>query len=66
MPVEVASAPVLLTKGTDSSSVDRHVVDVLGERLPNARVQEFEGDHAHHIEQLDAFLEALEVQAAGA
>lgn len=54
-------APTLVTKGTDSTPVDRRVVDVLGERLPNARTMEFRGDHAHHIEQTDAFLEALEV-----
>ena len=59
-------APVLLTKGTDSSPLDRRVVDVLGKRLPNAHVTEFEGDHAHHIEQLDAFLDALEVHLASA
>jgi pimeloyl-ACP methyl ester carboxylesterase len=58
-------APALLTKGTDSDPVDRHLVDVLGERLPNAQVREFEGDHAHHIERLDAFLDALEVHLAG-
>jgi hypothetical protein len=33
---------------------------VLGERLPDARVEEFAGDHAHHIESIDAFLPALE------
>ena len=52
--------PVLVTKGTNSTLVDRRLVDVLGERLPDARVEEFEGDHAHHIESLDAFLRALE------
>ncbi len=53
-------APVLLTKGTDSTPLDRQVVDILGQRLPKARLHEFPGDHAHHIEQLDAFLEILE------
>lgn len=43
-----------------STPVDRRLVDVLGERLPNARVREFHGDHAHHIDQIDAFVEALE------
>ena len=60
------AAPVLVTKGRDSTTVDRSLVDVLGERLPNARVREFEGDHAHHIEQLDAFLDALEGHLARA
>jgi pimeloyl-ACP methyl ester carboxylesterase len=59
-------APTLLTKGTESTPLDRRVVDVLSERLPNARVREFQGDHAHHIEQLDAFLGALEVHLAEA
>jgi pimeloyl-ACP methyl ester carboxylesterase len=59
-------APTLLTKGTASSPVDRRLVDVLGERLANLRVREFEGDHAHHIEQLDAFLDALEIHLASA
>ena len=54
------TALALVTKGTESTPVDRRLVDVLGERLPNARVKEFEGDHAHHIEQIDAFLRALE------
>jgi pimeloyl-ACP methyl ester carboxylesterase len=58
------AAPTLVTKGTHSTPIDRRVVDVLGERLPNARVREFGGDHAHHIEQIDAFLEALEVHLA--
>lgn len=59
-------APVLATKGTASTPLDRRLVDVLGERLPSARVEEFEGDHAHHIEQIDAFLDALEAHLAQA
>lgn len=59
-------APVLVTKGTNSTPVDRRLVDVLGERLPNARVREFGGDHAHHIEQIDAFVDALEGHLAQA
>jgi pimeloyl-ACP methyl ester carboxylesterase len=54
------TAPVLLTKGSSSDSLDRRVVDALGERLPNARVEEFAGDHAHHVESIDAFLVAME------
>ena len=53
-------APSLLTKGRDSTAVDRRTVDILHERLPRARLQEFPGDHAHHIEHIDPFLEALE------
>ena len=54
------TAPTLLTKGTQSTPVDRRIVDLLGERLPDAQMREFEGDHAHHIEQIDGFLDALE------
>jgi pimeloyl-ACP methyl ester carboxylesterase len=60
------TAPSLVTKGTISTPLDRRLVDVLGERLPNARVAEFEGDHAHHIQQIDAFLDALEDHLAQA
>ena len=60
------SAPVLATKGTDSTPLDRRLVDVLGERLPGARVAELEGDHAHHVEQIDAFLDVLEAHLARA
>jgi pimeloyl-ACP methyl ester carboxylesterase len=60
------AAPALLTKGTNSAMIDRRVVDVLGERLPNAEIREFEGDHAHHIQQIDSFLDALEAHLAQA
>ncbi|HEU4807265.1 MAG TPA: alpha/beta hydrolase, partial [Homoserinimonas sp.] len=52
--------PTLLTKGTRTSDWLKRVVDVLGERMTDATVVEFEGDHAHHIQSMDAFLEALE------
>lgn len=54
------TCPVLLTKGTRTADWLKRLVDVLGERLPNASVVELDGDHAHHIESIDAFLEALE------
>jgi pimeloyl-ACP methyl ester carboxylesterase len=54
------TCPVLLTKGTRTAEWLKRLVDVLGERLPNASVVELEGDHAHHIESIDAFLGALE------
>jgi pimeloyl-ACP methyl ester carboxylesterase len=60
------TAPALVTKGTSSTPLDRRLVDVLGKRLPNARVSEFEGDHAHHIQQIDPFLDALEAHLAQA
>jgi pimeloyl-ACP methyl ester carboxylesterase len=58
------TAPTLLTKGTESTRLDRRVVDVIGERLPDAEVMEFPGDHAHHIQSMDAFLDALDAQLA--
>jgi pimeloyl-ACP methyl ester carboxylesterase len=54
------TCPVLLTKGTRTADWLKRVVDVLGERLPNASVVELEGDHAHHIQSIDAFLGAFE------
>lgn len=59
---DVASiaCPVLLVKGTDTVPWEKEVVDLLGKRLPNARVVELEGDHAAHIQSIDRFLEELE------
>jgi pimeloyl-ACP methyl ester carboxylesterase len=54
------SCPVLLVKGTHTTDLLKRIVDVLGERLPRASVLELEGDHACHIESIDAFLEAFE------
>ncbi len=36
------------------------MVDLLAEHLPVARVAELEGDHAHHIQSIDRFLDELE------
>ena len=58
--------PVLLVKGTVTADWLKRVVDVLGERLPNAAVLELPGDHACHIESIEAFLEALERHLAAA
>ncbi len=52
--------PVLLTKGTTTEPWEARVVDLLAEHLSDARVAEFEGGHAHHIESIDPFLEELE------
>jgi pimeloyl-ACP methyl ester carboxylesterase len=52
--------PVLLVKGTVTADWLKRVVDALGERLPNATVVELPGDHAAHIQSIDAFLAALE------
>ena len=51
---------MLLFKGTVTADWLKRAVDVLGERLPNASVVELEGDHACHIESIDAFIEAFE------
>jgi pimeloyl-ACP methyl ester carboxylesterase len=60
------SCPVLLVKGTVTASWLKRVVDVLRQRIPNATVVELEGDHASHIQSIDAFLEALEAHLARA
>jgi pimeloyl-ACP methyl ester carboxylesterase len=54
------TCPTLLTRGTRTSHWLKRVVDVLGDRMPNATIEEFDGDHAHHLENIDAFLEALD------
>ena len=52
--------PTLLVKGTVTADWLKRVVDVLGEQLPNANVVELEGDHACHIQSMDAFIAAFE------
>lgn len=54
------SAPTLLVKGTVTAEWLKRVVDTLGSRLPNATVLELEGDHACHIQSIDAFLETFD------
>lgn len=58
--VSAMTCPVLLVKGTVSVPWEKQVVDLLGKRIPNARVIELEGDHAAHIQSIDRFLEELE------
>jgi pimeloyl-ACP methyl ester carboxylesterase len=58
--LETVSCPVLLTKGTATAKAERRIVDLLALHLPDARVVELEGSHAHHIESIDRFLEAFE------
>lgn len=53
-------APALVTKGTVTEPWERRVVDLLGEHLLHARVVEFEGGHAHHLENADAFVAEME------
>jgi len=50
--------------GDVTTELDKRVVDVLAERLPNATLVELPGDHAAHIQSIDAFLEALESHLA--
>ncbi len=52
--------PTLLFKGTTTGKWEKRVVDILGERLPNATVLELPGDHACHIQNIDRFLEELD------
>lgn len=52
--------PTLLTKGTTTEPWEKRVVDLLGEYMPNSRVVELEGSHAHHIESIDRFIDELE------
>jgi pimeloyl-ACP methyl ester carboxylesterase len=58
------SSPTWLVKGTVTAAWQKEVVDTLGEGLPNATVVELEGDHACHIQSMDAFLEGFERQLA--
>ncbi len=57
--LERITHPTLLVKGTVTADWLKRVVDVLGERLPEATVLELPGDHASHIQNVDAFLEAF-------
>ncbi len=52
--------PVLLIKGTGSSSWLHHVIDGLFETIPHSRIVEFPGGHAAHIVSKDKFLPELE------
>ena len=54
------TCPVLLVKGTLTEPWLKRVVDILGERIPQARVFELAGDHAAHIQSIDLFLQQLE------
>jgi pimeloyl-ACP methyl ester carboxylesterase len=56
--------PVLLIKGSVTTEGEKRLVDILGERLPNATVLELPGDHVSHIQSIDAFLEAFEKHLA--
>nr|MDQ6910287.1 alpha/beta hydrolase [Actinomycetota bacterium] len=49
------SCPTLLVKGTVTANWLRRVVDVVGGHLPDVTVVELEGDHACHVQSMDAF-----------
>jgi pimeloyl-ACP methyl ester carboxylesterase len=57
--LERIAVPTLLVRGTLSTQVDRRIVEVLAQRLPDASMLELEGDHACHIEQIEGFLDAF-------
>jgi pimeloyl-ACP methyl ester carboxylesterase len=52
------TTPTLLVKGTESTQLDRRIVDTLADQLPNSQVAELPGDHASHIVSMDLFLGA--------
>jgi pimeloyl-ACP methyl ester carboxylesterase len=54
------TCPVLLVRGTVTRSWLKRVVDVLGDRIPSAKLVELVGDHASHIQSIDRFLEEFE------
>ncbi len=53
------TCPVLLVRGTDTTPWLRRVTDVLADRLTDTKVLDLPGNHACHIENIDAFLNAL-------
>ncbi len=58
--------PVLLTRGTTTSDWLKRVVDELALRIPEARVSEFVGDHAHHLQNPSDFAREVERHLATA
>jgi pimeloyl-ACP methyl ester carboxylesterase len=62
--IEAFDRPVLLVKGTVSSEWLRGIVDILGEHYPESTVLELPGSHACHIEDIGAFLQALQAHLA--
>jgi len=62
--IETFERPVLLVKGTQSSSWLRGIVDALGRHYPRVTVLDLEGSHACHVERIDEFLTELEKHLA--
>lgn len=52
--------PVFLVKGTTTAPWLARVVDLLADELPDARLLELPGDHACHIQSIDAFMSRFE------
>lgn len=48
--------PVLLLKGEGSQEFLHNIIDILGEELPNARVETLPGGHAAHIVSMEPFM----------
>ena len=60
------TCPVLLINGTSTEFWLKRIIDILGERIPNARIVELAGDHASHIQSIDRFLEEFEAHVHSA
>jgi pimeloyl-ACP methyl ester carboxylesterase len=54
------SCPVLIVKGSRTAPWLSRVADLLTRTIPQAELLELPGDHACHIQSMDAFLAALE------
>lgn len=63
--IEGFERPVLLVKGTESSSWLRGIVDALGRHYPRATVLDLEGSDACHVERIDDFMAQLEKHLVG-
>ncbi len=57
--VRVFKKPVLLFKGVGSSKFLHDIIDILGEELPNARIERLPGGHAPHIVAMQQFMNIL-------
>ena len=58
--------PVLLFKGGGSPDYLREIIDVLGQELPSARVEDLPGAHALHIASMTRFMEIFRAFLKGA
>ena len=61
--LESIHVPVLLLRGTWTAPWLRGVVDLLAERLPDARVRDLEGGHACLLQSADDFVAAVDEHA---